>query len=289
MVSLTLASSGPPNLPQLAGYYSQLAGVLAGFSFAGLVALATVRLGPENEDEDISVRHSVAPLTSAFIALVASSLDYAIVTGEVAGTPRVAALQTIAGMGFSIAGITLVFSTLVLLSDLRHHVGSPAIRLLTNTSVLILPPVLVLLMWGGLRDHLGQKYGAQSNFVRADWIALCALAVTLLAVIGFRVTSFRVPIALGRQVAALANTAALLAFLSLVGSTVLITFTTAESTISDIVPISSLLLVTAFCIATAYSADQFRASLQGLPQPMPHDSRRAQAPAPGFPGRVTKA
>ncbi|MEH1059048.1 hypothetical protein V6U89_28060 [Micromonospora sp. CPCC 206171] len=273
MVPFTIVSSGPPNLPQLAGYYSQLAGVLAGFSFAGLVALVTARRGID--DVEVPIRHSVAPLTSAFIALVASSLDYAIVTGELAGTPRVASLQTIAGMGFSIAGIMLVFSILVLLSDLRHHVGSAAIQLLGNTSVLILPPLLVMLMWGGLRDHLGQKYGAYSEFVLADWIALGVFGVTLVAVVGFRVRSFRSfrPSSdLGRQAAVLANAAALLAFLSLAGSTILITFTTAETTISDAVPISALVLVAVFCVATAYSASHYQSSPHVPLGPTSHDS-----------------
>ena len=40
-----LAAPVQPNLPEVAGYYSQLAGVLASFSFAGLVALMTTRQG----------------------------------------------------------------------------------------------------------------------------------------------------------------------------------------------------------------------------------------------------
>jgi hypothetical protein len=34
----------PPNLPAIAGFYSQLAGVLAGFSFAGLIGLIAAQL-----------------------------------------------------------------------------------------------------------------------------------------------------------------------------------------------------------------------------------------------------
>lgn len=79
-----LMSAAPPDLPEVAGFYSQLAGVLAGFSFAALVALVASK---RESAAGAKFRwYSVAPLTSAFVALVASSLDYALVAGETAGT-----------------------------------------------------------------------------------------------------------------------------------------------------------------------------------------------------------
>ncbi|MFY1632343.1 hypothetical protein ACN27F_03490 [Solwaraspora sp. WMMB335] len=255
MALVALANLEPPNLPEIAGFYSQLAGVLAGFSFAGLIALVTTKR--DGHGGAAPIRHSVLPLTSAFVALVASSLDYALVAGETAGTQRVASLQSIAGMGFSIAGIMLVYSILVLLLDFGATVGGAAIKLLRNLTVLLLPPLLVLLMWGGVRDHLLQKYGADAGFVAADWISLSALTVTVVATVGFHFSfSDRRTDQTGRT-AQLASVGAQLAFLSLLGSTTLITLTTADTVISDALPVSATLLVCAFCLAIAYSASRY--------------------------------
>lgn len=258
MAAVTLVVPGPSNLPQVAGYCSQLAGVLAGFSFAGLVALVTIRR--RVDEQTVSIWHSVLLLTSAFVALVASSLDYALVTGELAGTRRVASLQTIAGMGFSVAGIMLVYSILVLLSDLRQNAGAPAIDLLRNLTVLILPPLLVLLMWAGVRDHLIQKHGEYAGFIASDWIVLGALAVTVVASVTFRVTADRYPNDQIRHLTRVAKVGALLAFLSLIGSAGLIAMTSADAEIPDAIPVSATLLVAGFCTATAYSASRYRSS-----------------------------
>lgn len=273
-----LAVSEPPNIPEIAGYYSQLAGVLAGFSFAGLIALVTARLGTEPRRS--SIWYSVAPLTSAFIALVASSLNYALVAGELPGTPRVASLQAIAGMGFSIAGVMLVYSIFVLLSDLRHEAGTAAINLLRNMTVLILPPLLVLLMWGSVRDHLGRKYEPGIGFVEADWIALGTLLVTVVFTVWVRLT---LRSRLGDQAGAvprLASFAAQLAFLSLIGSSTLITLTTGGTVIPDAIPLSAMLLVAAFSLATAYSAGRYHPSGEEVPRPTPEQPVPEEVPRP---------
>jgi hypothetical protein len=219
-------------------------------------------------------------LSSAFIALVASSLDYALVAGEVAGTQRVASLQAIAGMGFSIAGVMLVYSILLLFSDLRHHTGVAAINLLRNLTVLFLPPLLVLLMWGGLRDHLSQKYGPDGGFVLADWFSVITLVTTVITVVGLRLTSGRRSQNSARtHPTALSTAAAQLAFLSLIGSAGLITVTTADTVIADAIPVAAMLLVAGFSIATAYAASRH----PSLP------TERAKGLATGYTGDVVEA
>ena len=58
---------------------------------------------------------SYAPLTRAFLGLVATSLNYAIVAGDQSNSGRNASLETAGGVGFAVAGAMLVFSILILL------------------------------------------------------------------------------------------------------------------------------------------------------------------------------
>jgi hypothetical protein len=246
-------SSAPPDLPEVAGYYSQLAGVLAGFSFAALVALVA------SKRETTSGAHfrwySVAPLTSAFVGLVASSLDYALVAGETVGTNRVAAVQTTAGMGFSVAGIMLVYSVLVLLAD--HDFGRSSTDLLKNLTIVILPPLLVLLMWSGVRDHFVQTHPASGNFTWADWLSIGTLLIVLAVVATFRRRFKDDPIDQRRLVSRLANGSALTSFASLIATAGVISLTTADATVPDVIPVLALLVVAAFSIAVAYSASRY--------------------------------
>ncbi|MEI8410724.1 MULTISPECIES: hypothetical protein [unclassified Kribbella] len=253
-MALRVLVASAPDLPEVAGFYSQLAGVLAGFSFAALVALVASK---RDSGTATSFRwHSVAPLTSAFVALVASSLDYALVAGETAGTNRVAAVQTTAGMGFSIAGIMLVYSILVLLAD--HGFGQAATGLLKNLTVVTLPPLLVLLMWSGVRDHLVQVHDSDSRLLWADWVSLGTLATVAGVGASLRVRFRNRSIEQDKLVTRLASGTAHIAFLSLIGTTALISLTTTEASVPDIIPVVATLIVGAFSIAVAYSAARYQ-------------------------------
>ncbi len=267
MISHVFMGSTPANLPEVAGFYSQLAGVLAGFSFAALVALVASRRATV-PDSGVTW-YSVAPLTSAFVALVASSLDYALVAGETAGTNRVAAVQTTAGMGFSVAGIMLVYSVLALLAD--HDFGRSSTGLLKNLTILILPPLLVLLMWSGVRDHVEQTHGNPSRFTWADWLSIATLLIVqaLVAILRWRFKNNFVD--QRRLVTQLSNSCALIAFASLVVTTGVISLTTGDATVPDLIPILALLVVAAFSVTVAYSASRYATSplWDEAPSPMP--------------------
>jgi uncharacterized membrane protein len=272
-------SSAPPDLPEVAGFYSQLAGVLAGFSFAALVALIASKREPTS---GAKFRwYSVAPLTSAFVGLVASSLDYALVAGETAGTNRVAAVQTTAGMGFSVAGIMLVYSVLVLLAD--HDFGRSSTDLLKNLTIVILPPLLVLLMWSGVRDHFVQTHPDSGTFTWADWLSIGTLLIVLAVVAAFRRLFKDHPRDQHRLVTRLANGSALTAFASLIATAGVISLTTADSTVPDIIPVLALLVVAAFSIAVAYSASRYKTSLNWDEDPAPTPDAQAANPVePAF-------
>ncbi|WP_433308761.1 hypothetical protein ACQP0U_18715 [Micromonospora sp. CA-269861] len=250
-----------PDLPAVAGYYSQLAGVLAGFGFAGVVGLVTTQLAARNAAA--TVVRSLGPLVSAFIGLVAASLDYALVAGEPIGSARVASLQTVAGMGFSIAGAMLMYAIYILLCDLQHDApqGRPlsiaAIGFLRSIIVSYLPTVLVLLMWSGVRDHLESLKGQAAFYGWPDWVAIGALGTTLLA--AFLLRSF-----FGRQSPSRFDTATKvsrlatqLSFASLLGSAALITFTETSTAVPTAIPVIALVLVAAFSVVTAYFASRY--------------------------------
>ncbi|MEU8232233.1 hypothetical protein AB0C12_21830 [Actinoplanes sp. NPDC048967] len=274
-----LVAAEPADLPEIAGYYSQLAGVLAGFSFAALVAVATLR---PDTGAPTAFQRSLAPLTSAFAALIASSLNYAVMTGERAGTPRVAVLQAISGMGFSVAGIMLFYSVLVLLSDLWRDKGLVALMLLRRLTVYVLPPLLVLLMWGGVRDHLGQKYGPDVGFVAADWAAIGALATTVIACVSFRfLPSGRRGDQDDRVDSRLSGAGAGLAFFSLICSATLISLTPADAVLPDALPVGALLLGAAFSVGVAHAASERRPTVVAgdSGSPMPQEATEASGPA----------
>jgi hypothetical protein len=276
---------GPPeNLPQVAGYYSQLAAVLAGFSFAGLIALLTTHRGASANDPQF---RSIGPLIAAFVGLVASSLDYALLAGEPAGTARVASLQTMAGLGFAVAGIMMIYSLLVLMSDLRQGASTPragvadAISLLRNLLVLVLPPLFVLLMWSGVTDHVSQKYGSGSLFGNGlNRYGAAVLAAVTVVVIVYRITLFRAPRQQRRLPVIVTRSAVVLAVLSLIGSALQITLTTSDRSVNDLVPAAALTLVAIFSLLASYSASRYSTDMPNDPRAEQGNSLPVVVPAP---------
>ena len=258
-----LAASGAPNLPAVAGFYSQLAGVLAGFGFAGLVTLIAAQLN--SGTTATKTLESGTPLIGAFIALVTSSLNYAVVAGEPIGSARVAALHTIAGLGFSVAGVMLLYSILVLLRGLESDVPSSqatsnaTANLLRTVIVLAISQIIVLLMWGGTRDHLIQKYGPAPNLFNLDWVILGLFGVTVATCIYFRVWLFNSPQHHPRLTRTITFTATQLAVLSVLGSAALISFSAVDTQVSDIFPLTATILSAGFAVAVAYSASRYSA------------------------------
>ncbi|MFB9444588.1 hypothetical protein Dvina_07715 [Dactylosporangium vinaceum] len=249
----------PNNLPQVAGYYSQLAGLLAGFSFAGLTALLTMQRRSNRAGRQ--PLRSIAPLLGAFVGLVASSLDFALLSGEPQGTSRVASLQTTAGLGFSVAGIMLFYSMLALMADLQqddtwaNDIGSESVELLRNILVWVLPPLVVLLMWAGVADHLHQNHQESSPFHQwLDWYS--ASVLTSVAILALTIRKVR---SIKRQagtasVRVITQLAIGLALISLIGAAAQITLTSSDHHISDAVPAVSLTAVAAFSLLSSWSA-----------------------------------
>ncbi|WP_409496107.1 hypothetical protein [Amycolatopsis sp. cmx-11-12] len=149
------------NIAEIASLYSQLAGVLSGFAFTGLLLLLTARLSPAG-----SSTHETTPLVPptrflivSFVGLLISSLTYAALAGDVPKSRRLASLELVAGLGFAASGlllfyaIALTFDSLSIASERVNFaldsVGS-FIRLILAT---ILTPLMFFFLYLGIQDY----------------------------------------------------------------------------------------------------------------------------------------
>jgi hypothetical protein len=194
----TLASDAvtptPPDFSSTAGLYSQLAGVLAGFAFAGLVALVVAQF-TSGTTAKFSFE-SFVPLISSFIGLVGTSLNYAIIAGEGQGYARAALLETVGGLGFAVAGLMLFYSLVVLLHGARadataspqgtNSIITSAVTFTRLTLVLGVAPAVIVLLAAGVADQETLKYGSNSRLHWLDYVAMGLLLVIF--VVGVIVT-----------------------------------------------------------------------------------------------------
>lgn len=96
------------DIASTAALFSTLAGVLAGFAFTSLIALVGFRAASTRDTERLA--SVIQVLLAAVLALSCSSLTYAALGGERMSSGRAASVQVAAGVGFSAAGLLLVYS-----------------------------------------------------------------------------------------------------------------------------------------------------------------------------------
>ena len=116
----------------------------------------------------------------------------------------------------------------------------------------ILPPLLVLLMWSGVRDHFIQTHPDSGSFTWADWLSIGTLLVVLAVVATFRRRFKNDPTDQRTLVTRLANNSALTSFASLIATARVISLTTADATVPDVIPVLALLVV---AVAAEVSSD----------------------------------
>ncbi|MGW9185519.1 hypothetical protein [Agromyces sp. NPDC055661] len=166
---------------EVAANYSALAAVLAGFAFACLTTIAlSPGLKPNREN---SVMMAASPMTALFVSLVLVSLNYAVVAGESDGTPRLATIAVVTGIGFTCAGILLPYVLLVLLGAAAADEQSRRSQLngavgILKISVALAAPLLMLLQWSALRQ--AEILNEQMEFGAADWWCIGAATLLLL-------------------------------------------------------------------------------------------------------------
>ncbi|ROO50802.1 hypothetical protein EDC02_5660 [Micromonospora sp. Llam0] len=105
------------DVTQIAGFYAQMTGVLAGFAFTAMVVL----LSPIQVDERAEVGRKdeqvLAALFAAFIALVVTTLNYSLLAGEPAdASQRAHSMRLIDGVPFGMAAVMLFQGITLLLN-----------------------------------------------------------------------------------------------------------------------------------------------------------------------------
>jgi hypothetical protein len=174
---MSLASEQSFNIAATAGFYSQLAGVLAGFAFAAIMVLLTARMTPSQSQSS-----GVPPFSSAtrvlvvsFVGLVLASLNYAVLAGDVPGKPRSATLELVGGVGFGAAGLLLLYAMVLTFDDVSRmsqqaHADSVGNFLRTVLSTVI-TPLILLFIYLGVQDF---NYASRGSGVYAvdifSWI-----------------------------------------------------------------------------------------------------------------------
>lgn len=247
---------------EIATLYSQLAGVLAGFSFAALVAIATVRLNSGSSEQYVTAAYR--PLMCSFFALVATSLNYALMAGEKDPSGRSAAVGAAAGVGFVSAGCLLVFAILVMLDSVesarpdRTGNASKAVQLVRRILILAVPPVFVVLFLPALRDHQTIKYGSASPNELLNLAAPLAIGVS----VSISFLLFLLYKWLSRRYSStdlLSVPGVCVAIGSLLATGCFITFMSKSVFLPDVVPLVELALVTVLGIVTSLAAARFHA------------------------------
>lgn len=142
-----------------AGFYSTVAGVMAGFAFAALFYFITSQTSRQSNaelpDADVHAtdRRDLAAqaLGAAFGTLLLSSITYAVLAGEPKSAGRAATIEVIAGIGFAVGAIHL-FYAIVLMIRAHQREGSKLERYFQNLGGLFLCPLAGLMINLGVSD-----------------------------------------------------------------------------------------------------------------------------------------
>jgi len=98
------------DITKASGYYSQMAGVLAGFAFAAIILLIQSQpLGQPNQQQRANLQKVLISFITAFLGLVITTFLYAVVSGEEVMAPRAMTLGFVSSIAFSIAVLDLFY------------------------------------------------------------------------------------------------------------------------------------------------------------------------------------
>lgn len=154
---------------------------MAGFAFAALFYLITA--GPPDGEED-KARYNLAAqaLSVAFLALLLSCINWAILAGESVTGGRAATIEVFAGAGFALAAVQLFYSILLLIR-VKQKVDEPLHKFFQTIGGALLCPFVFLVTLLGVTDYEEVASGPWGEIVLAFggllWFAL-GLCVALL-------------------------------------------------------------------------------------------------------------
>lgn len=174
------------NISTTAGFYSTVAGVMAGFAFISLFYLITTdeKVGKPSKDDGLGAqthKYNLAgqALGAAFIALLLSSITYAILAGEPAPGGRASTDEVIAGVGFALAAIQLFYAIVLMIRAQQREVV-PLQRFFQTLGGTFLCPLAYLLVQLGVSDYREAADDHAGNLIYyGGWILLLVLLVVI--------------------------------------------------------------------------------------------------------------
>jgi hypothetical protein len=185
-----------------AGWYSAVAGLLAGFAFVA-VLLPLDHDGDAQDDRETG--HAVVVFICAFFSLLILSLTYAILAGRTGGGAAdgiAAHEQMINGAAFGLSVLLLMFGLRAVLGAYgknRHIFDSARSLVLVVTSILG-PAVLLSLQFSNALDveRYREVAGSEATCGAAGlpagvWLNLAITAAALIAVFGLALARRRLP------------------------------------------------------------------------------------------------
>jgi hypothetical protein len=189
------------DIPASAGWYSSIAGVLAGFAL--LAILLPLDHEAANEDDDRSA-DTVVIMTCAFFSLLLLSFSYAILAGRVGDSELGQAVheQLLLGVALGLASLLLLFALHTLLSTYgtNRRAFLPAQRIIMIATSLIGPVVVIAMQFSNALDIERVRLAANptsscgfGGLPGGVWVNLAITAVGLLTVVVVAVLHRRIP------------------------------------------------------------------------------------------------
>jgi hypothetical protein len=173
MAASTFRDTLGSDVTAIAGLLSQLAGVLAAFSFASVLLVL------ERFDRDQRLDPSLAAVMSSFMSLLVAAFLYALVAGETDGTPRAYALNGIAGVVFGTGLLMMVNGLTHLLTTTRPTLFAGVVKLL----VLAVPLTTLAYLDVAALDLAGALDGERVAVTSARFVVVLVPTLLLAAVV----------------------------------------------------------------------------------------------------------
>ena len=179
------------DIASVAGFYSQLTGVLAGLAFAALIFLASARL---ERDSGTAAAKAAAEalhaayrmLISSFLCLTVASLGYAVLGGSLATSGRAVTEQIVLAVSFSLAAAMMFYAIALTLDatspadngETTTHRESIS-RYVRDVLVVVVSPLAVVYTALGLGDYSDVRYGVAAETSFLEIIGIVAIIVQL--------------------------------------------------------------------------------------------------------------
>jgi hypothetical protein len=161
------------NINTIGGYYSTIAGVMAGFAFFALYYLVA---GDSEYKQTDHYHGATEALGAAFICLLLVAVMYAILSGEQVSAGRAVTVEMFAGVAFAVAALELIYAIVLLIAAHDHtlHVGT----FLQFVGGWLLCPLIFSLIELGVTDYVEVRPGDASNLTQGiGWGLLLALVL----------------------------------------------------------------------------------------------------------------